>query len=128
MSFSMPPGGDVALQDLQNEPAVVKKGAGARSPTKSQASVVLFDVTLPKLLAIEVVGKQLPGAVEEDHHYAIGGRRVGGKITPVVPAMTDGTLVHDERQNSLVPDLLLNSDLLRSLRQFMTHYGEFWYL
>src|ERR1035437_3465473 len=66
----------VTLQDLDVEFAAIEHRAGAVDPHVRKASIVLGQVTLPKLLAGKVKGRQIAGGKQAEHPLPVGrGRR-----------------------------------------------------
>jgi len=97
----MSPSRNVALEDLQNQPAVSKERTGTRCPAEGQFSVIRLDVATPNLIAIEIVGANQSVAVEENHYLAIGSGRTGGVIAPVVASITGSHLMLPEQLSGI---------------------------
>ena len=69
---------------------VAEHGAVGVPPPDRVLAVVLLEIALPELLAVEIVGRQVAVAEMDDDHLAVGHRRGAGEVVIAVELLVAG--------------------------------------
>jgi len=84
--------GLIALEDGEIEASLDEKRTCREGPLEGELAVILFDISTPERLALQVEGGKVAVAVEKDDEFAVGDRRGRGIIAAFISAQAIGNL------------------------------------